>query len=156
LPSGQIDEEHIRRASSGAGGRFEMRAMAPGRYQLLVRPSPGTGLAPALVRDVTVEEGKPLDVEHILTIGATVSVRVADSSGQPVAGARVWITPDGSPWDRLRWIDCGADTDGTGTATIRGLARGPYRISVMGAGGSAETAMALEGSERKTLDVTLR
>jgi protocatechuate 3,4-dioxygenase beta subunit len=79
-------------ASTDAAGRFEIRGVAPGRFDL--RAEAG-GCAPALVRGITLpgENGSYELGTVVLEKEALVVGRVEDPDGAPLAGASVTVVP---------------------------------------------------------------
>lgn len=72
-----------------ADGRFEVRGLAPGVYNLFV-VSPRHPLG--VVRGVLVKEGETADVRHSLDPAAPLTLVVRDGNGLPVEGARLVYT----------------------------------------------------------------
>lgn len=114
-------------AVSGAEGRFSLRNVSAGRFDLRASRR---GFAAALVPGVTVAEGEPrTDVGEIaLKPGGAIEGIVVDESGRPVEGAAIMMTPGGSEsliledpfFFHRRPIETGAD----GRFRIEDLPRG--------------------------------
>lgn len=72
------------RARSDESGRFDLRGVAPGTWNL---SAVAEGYASGSARGVVVERDKSDKVEIVLSRGVEVVVRVVDSSNRPVSGA---------------------------------------------------------------------
>jgi protocatechuate 3,4-dioxygenase beta subunit len=92
--SQQAAAEDSRRASTDAQGTFELRHLAPGRYQLLVG---GPGFVATLRRDVEIPaNGARLDLGRtVLDAGVALLGTVTDQRGAPVEQAMVSFKPLG-------------------------------------------------------------
>ena len=74
-------------------GRFVFESLPLGDYHLCAFPAEESGLAPRVVRDIRLEESsddaRELDLE--LERGGSLSGRVVDPEGLPIAGASVFV-----------------------------------------------------------------
>lgn len=75
-----------------ADGTFLLAPLAPGTYSVRVH---APGHAAGLVSPVVVESGKTTDLRVELGSGATAAGTVERASGLPLAGARLFLFPDG-------------------------------------------------------------
>lgn len=95
-------------ATTGAGGRFEIRYAPAGRYDLFTRLQ---GFAPTLVPGLRVPEGEEAtDLGTVVLVpGVAVEGRVVDGDGAAVEGARVQAMPEAGmfslPMDRRRFAE---------------------------------------------------
>jgi len=78
--------------SSFTDGAFEFPRVDPGDYTIEVTSSDGTGSA-----SVHVASGESGSVDITLIANATVTGRLVDKSGKPIAGMSVAIIPDQPP-----------------------------------------------------------
>lgn len=74
--------------TAGKDGIATLYGARPGVYLYTVTPPEGSGLAPLEI-PVRVERGKVVKTHVALPVGATVSGRVLDEQGQPIAGVKV-------------------------------------------------------------------
>jgi protocatechuate 3,4-dioxygenase beta subunit len=88
-PSFDLEDERSGTVT-GPDGRFEIRDLPPGPFELAVR---GRGYAPLRVPGLAIPEGAgATDLGTvILAPGVAVEGRVVDAQGQPVAGAEVTL-----------------------------------------------------------------
>ena len=106
-----------RRARSDANGRFAVRGLATGPVQLIVR-KPGFA---TVLRALTIEGAMTID-DIVMRPARTVTVRVADRDGRPVAGAEVRTTEgvygkcDANGVATLDSVPAGEDVDLTASA----------------------------------------
>lgn len=114
------------KGESDRTGRFEVGPLVPGRYNLIatavgkVRRTFG----PYTVSAQQVTEG----IELTLDDGAAITLRVADRSGKPIAGAVITAFPGG---DRAALDSSAASSDGDGEAVLSGLPPGSYEVEVV-------------------------
>jgi hypothetical protein len=131
LPKGQFEYGSFARARTDAEGRFRLPITTPGRavYWLLPRP-----YAPELH---ALPDGKRGDLgTFTLKPGATVTGRVVDVQGQPLAGLFVVAErerggPDSAALGQLMVADAirrTAETDAEGRFTFDPLGPGSYRV----------------------------
>lgn len=151
---------------SSRTGAFELPAVAPGKHDLTVR---GPDFSPTIVRDVVVAEGQVRDVGVVkVAKGRTVSGRVLDAGGAPVAGATVALgmnlIGDGrslvssvasSFGDQLAMRRTTSDADGR--YAVSGI--DPAKAMVIAAehetAGRSAAASIPQGSESLTIDLVL-
>ena len=110
-PSGP---QHRRSARSDAEGRFEFHSLRPGRITLTVSAH---GYVPP--EPVTLEEsgdGDPQPIELVMEPGQSIEGRVADTEGEPIAGARLLAGPSF------------ATSDGEGFYRLTGVPSGPLKV----------------------------
>jgi len=134
----RADVESASRATamSGEDGRFTLRGLAPGAWDL---SGSVEGYAAASLHGVTVERGKSSEVELVLPLGIEVTVRVTDGAGRPVSGAAARLValdgaPAGGAADAERLfgrIFSGEGTSGPdGRLALGRYAPGRYRLEV--------------------------
>ena len=119
-----LAEDGLYRAATGADGRFGIPLVSPGRFDLLVRRS---GFAPLERVGLEVPSGRgAVDLGRFaLERGAALSVRVADSEGQPLEGAEVWVVPrDPRDWNAYYREGPAAVTGPDGEAEVPDLPPG--------------------------------
>jgi hypothetical protein len=110
-------------AHTDANGRYEIRAIAEGDYNVTVR-SVGV-LGDQVTAGVRLGEATALDFD--LASGEPLRVRVTDATGQPLVGASVSVT-------RLdaREFSAAVTTGPDGEATARVTRGGQYRVTAYG------------------------
>ena len=82
--------EAVRIASSGADGRYVLRGLRPGEATVRADESRHVGWARS---GVSLGKGETTRLDVLLTRGATLSGRVVDEDGRPVAGAKLGVSP---------------------------------------------------------------
>ncbi len=134
------DPKDLRRPSSthaGPDGRFRLRDLAPGAYEIVARSSaPGDAanpLAPQVRGPIEVVEGSPADIHFGLWAGGRARVVVFDVEGRSVEGARVNVVPASDAAGIASWGGYGK-TGWDGMALVRGLAPGRLYAKVSGPG----------------------
>jgi len=141
LRTGQM--EFAGRTQADAAGRFEIRGLAPGTYQISAHTL-RTGIAAVLSEPIDVALGA-----HELVIrfvpGVELLVRATDARGAPAAGRAVKFTDE-----RGRPCEFSADdrTDAKGVLLIPGIMPGRWLVDVEGA---PPQRVDLELGERRTL-----
>jgi len=106
-------------------GNYTATGLLPGRNILYVTPPPGSSLAHSTVSDVAVAAGQTTTVNVALQPGGTVSGRVTDAAGNPVANAGVWV------WSVVtRHWGGSTRTDAQGNYTLAGLVPDTYTLTV--------------------------
>lgn len=89
--------------------------------------------------------------DHALLPGASVEIRVADERGSPVSGAIVQLEPAGSPEIEISETSIESLTDRDGQTVIRGLAAGPYQLTVSAPGyADAENSVHIASTGART------
>lgn len=118
-----------RYATAGRDGRFEIRGLAGGRWDLTATAE---GYRDAVEEGVEVATGEvPAELRLVLERGVEVSGRVTGADGEPVAAARIVVSgaggarPASAVPSRRR-----AATDGDGHYRLGGLDPGPTRFTV--------------------------
>jgi Carboxypeptidase regulatory-like domain len=132
VPTGKADAQPNIGFRTGEDGKFVLRGVAPGIVNFSVSKAgyvsgPFPSVRPAV-------DGEQID-NVILTVppGASVSGRVLDESGNPVAGVRVSFTADSQPpitGSSQSVPGGGAMTTEDGRYLVGGLPAGEYAISV--------------------------
>jgi hypothetical protein len=113
-------------------GRFELRWIEPGRYELWAEHK-GHGTQTLLLG---LAAGEALEAELVLRRTGIVFGRVADGSGRLVSEARLLVRrADGSVL-----LDALAEHEAAGCYELEGLAAGDYWITALAAGYAPETA----------------
>lgn len=128
-----------RQTQSDARGEFVLRGVARGRVALAARHESGASGV------VEVATGAGATVEVRLVIGRTASIagRVVDSTGKPVATARVALNADRAGAAKMtpsEWLLAGAReeaADDAGRFEIRGVASGRYELRASRGGDGA-------------------
>jgi hypothetical protein len=143
--SGRVPEV----TTTGSGGGFSVE-VGPGAYTVSARLG---GEAGSLEKPVVVSAGTTLrDVRIQLGQGAVLEGRVvARSTGAPVGGASVDVSPAGISGDSGRAL-----TDGTGSFSVGGLAPGSYDLVVTAPGFSTLTRPALTVASGERFPVELQ
>jgi hypothetical protein len=124
---GSEEVEGWRNAATDAEGRFELRALEPGRIALQVHAA---GLSPVRrVVEVPAEpKGERLDLGTLqLPAGALIEGRVTDTRGLPIAAASVWF----SEADSAEWL---GDLAGRGEPAAKTDTGGRFRLAGLPAG----------------------
>ncbi|HEX8072358.1 MAG TPA: carboxypeptidase-like regulatory domain-containing protein [Pyrinomonadaceae bacterium] len=142
VPGERLDPRAVRpvaRATTDEQGRYRMRDVPPGRYQLLAL-APGFVVADAepeawqTGRVVNVLPGDQLDgVDFALTRGGVITGRVTDADERPIAEVpvRVLRAPQPGPErPQLAPVTTTFTTDDRGVYRIYGLAAGRYLVHV--------------------------
>ncbi|WP_224360959.1 carboxypeptidase regulatory-like domain-containing protein [Hyalangium versicolor] len=136
--------------TSGQGGGFSVE-IEPGSYTLSARRGEEAG---SLDGPVTVSAGKTLrDLKIRLGQGAVMEGRVVTrTSGEPISGASVDVSPAGRNGDSGRAV-----TDGTGHFSVSGLAPGSYDLVASAPGFTSETRrrLTVASGERFSLEIPL-
>lgn len=129
----QIDERRDGQVT-GADGKFRFDAIAAGSIRFDARHP---DFAPASSSIVTLDGVSPVDnVEIVLPSGATISGKVVDDQGAPVASARVRIGVAGAGF--VSGPPRQVFSDDAGAFTVRGMPkRGLEAAAVADAGASA-------------------
>lgn len=105
----------------------------PGANTFVIHAESGA----AILRDVVLEEGKAPRLEATLSAGATVTGRVVDAGGRPIAGHWVHLAWPGyfRMASALRWLSDLTGDDGR--FEIRQVPPGPWRLYLRGSGAPA-------------------
>ena len=122
-------------AVTDSGGRFAFRNLPAGTYFLLAQhpefPQMASGLAASHPVVITLLQDEQKSGAVIpLTPGGSISGRIADEDGKPVAGCHaqaLQLTP-GDSGNQLYGVR-GADSDNQGEYRIFGLTKGHYYVS---------------------------
>lgn len=110
---------------STGGGFFRLDGLRPGDYTL----SASAGASRALAQGVTVKARDELEVELVLG-GGTLTGRVVDAAGTPIAGA--WVSSVSQASSGLAEVS--GVSDKTGGFRFEGLAGPPFRVKAQAEG----------------------
>jgi protocatechuate 3,4-dioxygenase beta subunit/5-hydroxyisourate hydrolase-like protein (transthyretin family) len=112
-------------ASIDDRGRFRVGQLATGRYTLVVsvRDAANRDLLSLRFTGILVTAGEETEYPVVVPGAASLSGKVTDSEGHPVAGATVRLVANGN------WI-ASATSEADGTYELRGLMEGTYSIQV--------------------------
>jgi protocatechuate 3,4-dioxygenase beta subunit len=132
------EHRESRMASTDAQGRYELRDLPAGRWQLSASKAGYITLQYGQRR--AFESGRPIELgedetmaraDFALPRGAAVTGRVMDEFGDPVAGARVVVMRYQSFQGQRRLVPTGFgdQTDDTGAYRVYGIAPGDYYVS---------------------------
>lgn len=140
--AGELRESRI--ATTDAEGRFELKELPAGRWNLSATKAGFVTLSFGQRRPF--ESGRPIELgdketmaraDFALPRGAAITGRVVDEFGEPVAMARVQVMRyqafQGSR--RLMPVGIGDQTDDTGAYRLYGLSPGDYYVSAVLRGG---------------------
>ncbi len=140
--AGELRESRM--ASTDAEGRFELKELPAGRWDLTATKAGFVSLRFGQRRPF--ESGRPIELsdhetmaraDFALPRGAAITGRVVDEFGEPVAMARVQVMRyqafQGSR--RLMPVGIGDQTDDTGAYRLYGLSPGDYYVSAVLRGG---------------------
>jgi protocatechuate 3,4-dioxygenase beta subunit len=135
-------------ARSGSDGRYRLEGIAEGTQQLQARHEDFAEIE----REVSVESGENR-FDLAFEESTTISGRVVDERGEPIAGARIsWMRITRLPGGN--WSGnggAGTVSDPAGSFTLRGLAPGSYQIQAdaegYGAGPPEELEVGSSGLE---------
>jgi hypothetical protein len=144
-------------ASSGGDGRFELSGLCKGAYVVKVE-APGRAWAER--KAFIAPDPQPGPVEFVLDQGDSISGRVLDPQGKPIAGATVTSSQrqhfeNGELRYTAGVIMDGVRTDAAGRFRLGGLQEGRYILEVKAAGfkdRELEPIPAGEGSVAVTLE----
>jgi len=138
-------ESHAELARSGPDGRYRLPGIVPGRYRVTADERTRV---PYARDDVLVEAGRTTTVDLPLTLGATLSGRVVDERGAPVASAAVRLRSSGAMrfegLPRLR----GA---GPGEPELRTAADGTFRAERVAPGDDRQLVVSHPEFEPRTV-----
>jgi hypothetical protein len=111
------------RTTTDAEGRYVLRDMPPGRYELLVRLS---GTAGSMTRIVNLGAGQELSgIDFRIPLRGTIFGRVLDENNEPVPGITVFLICRAYYLGSVRDVYWGqAQTDDRGQYVIRGVQTG--------------------------------
>lgn len=124
-PRGQVTHS----VTAATDGRFEIRGIEPGTKILEIRAE---GFLDEIMNDVLVIDGEnvgPLDI--VMSRGHRLAGSVADTSGEPIAGARVSVMLRKGKGGRA---SAAVTTGPEGEFALDGLARGTYDLYASHAG----------------------
>ncbi len=83
--------QHQARATTDAEGAYVLSGLPTGTYRIVVDPPPGRSLAAQSANNVLLHSGTTTR-DFVLPPPATLTVRVVDGAGNPVASARATLT----------------------------------------------------------------
>jgi hypothetical protein len=146
-------------AQCSGDGKYEVKDLAGGRYQVRIYAQNRTGGAPASLDDwIDIEADKENTRDFDLPDGKLVG-RVVDGSGNGVAGARVSasaVNPKSADQAMVGRTWSGASDD-SGSFSIGGMSPGPYSVSARKDGVGAAPAQQVEVPSRgESARVTLK
>jgi hypothetical protein len=144
-----LEEGKVERVAQGKGGKFSVFVSSPGRFLLLVKPSPTTGLAHPDPLEVTAPaEGLRLVCAKGMTLTGTLA-------GKDVEGFRVmWVRHRGeNPATR---VEREIKTSGAGDFALRGLSTGDTLLYVFREGDDRYSLIAKPRLSHKNLKVALQ
>jgi hypothetical protein len=152
-----VRRAQVRGASAGAGlgrlattdadGRFELRDLPAGQWQLtaskpgFVTQRLGQRRAFETVAPIDLQDGQQLtSANFALARGSAITGRLFDDFGDPVANARVQVLRSQMLEGRRRLMPTGTgdETDDTGAFRLYGLAPGDYYVSATLRGGARD------------------
>lgn len=146
----RVSGESAQVVTTGAGGGFSVE-VEPGAHTVSARRGEEAG---GLDAPVLARAGRTVrDVRLQLGPGAVLEGRVvARSSGAPVEGARVDVSPHGGTGDSGRAV-----TDGEGHFLVSGLAPGGYdvRVSAQGFSPALRRGLTVSPGERFSVSIVL-
>ncbi len=149
-PTGVLLMEELRRAVSGADGRFLLEHL-PRRSHRWVARARDLGVASGAIEG----DAETLEVTIALPRGVEIAGVVRGSNGEPAVDAEVWVARGVS----FNLLAPRTRTDERGRYRLRGLTESPVRIFVRAGGGVDESADALHAfandAERSDLDFVL-
>jgi RNA polymerase sigma-70 factor (ECF subfamily) len=149
-PSGVLLMEDLRRAVSGADGRFLLEHL-PRRTHRWVARARDLGVASGAIEG----DAEKFDMTIALPRGVEVAGLVRGSNGSPAVDAEVWVARGVS----FNQLAPRTRTDERGRYRLRGLTESPVRLFVRAGGGVDESADALHAfandAERSELDFVL-
>ncbi len=108
-------------------GAFTLRGLDPGVYQVEVKAKDATGRVAA-----TIEAGKESTVAIELAGDGTVTGKVVDAAGAPIAGAMVIVTARQPPGQLMLSLDEVPPTTGADGAFRTAAEPGPRMLLVLG------------------------
>ncbi len=138
------------RAVAGADGRFALRPLAPGAYDLRAAAA---GASPALVGGVTVGPGESYAASVALPGTGAVAGTVRDGNGRPLAGVLVRAVTRGDGVVAPRPAE--ARTDFAGRFRLEGLEPGRAELVAREAAVAVGAARAVRVGEGRAAEVDL-
>ncbi len=121
----RFDDLVHRHARSDAAGRFRLAGLPAGEGTLTIQAEDRV----TLHQSITL----PADGDAVYTLetGRSVSLRIVDEDGAPLAGARLLLATDVSRRDPMQPRDTvRGESDAEGRVVLRALTAGRYRLSV--------------------------
>ena len=158
---GEQPEEADAEAESDRAGRFAFADLAPGRYALAAR---APGHATATLRGLEVpESASSVDLGKVeLAAGVSITGRVVDGRGQPVAGVDVFaLTGEDADMPMLRWVLPGREpatttaADGAFVVADRGAGE-RVTVAARRAGYTAASVAGVVAPNEEPVVITLR
>jgi hypothetical protein len=115
------------RAVSDADGKYSMKGLAPGRFQVVASVN---DFQHQTLRTVTLQAGQDLTVVFRMTPVAHISGRVLDENKEPVPGVRVWTAWTEYFHGMLRMVEGDdGESDDQGVYTIENVEAGkPFSL----------------------------
>jgi protocatechuate 3,4-dioxygenase beta subunit len=138
-------------------GKGEFRAVNVETGKLVVEAGESRRL-PWTKKDVVAEEGKPLELDVTLTLGAVIEGQVVGVDGRPCAAADVrWTKKSADGQQRDPFVDTngGGKSDDAGAFKLEGLVPGQYELTASVAGAApSEPQTVASGASAVTLQLT--
>ena len=130
-----------------ARGQYQFRGISAGRYELMVQKAGLAHAKDAPGTQGTLREKEQLNgVDVVLSRGGTVSGRVIDWTGRPVAGARVFA--------ETGRLESSRPSDAEGRYELGGLAAGTIRLVATKSSPSPGRARPMELRQVRTMVLT--
>jgi uncharacterized GH25 family protein len=121
----QLRDMQEQSGTTGADGIVQFKGVSPGWAQVIATKTgfaPGDGVAVVGTGGITVQ------LEIVMRGGATVSGKVVDEAGKPIANARVVPRDAGRFWQPVDVLHDAVVTSADGTFAFPALAAGSYRF----------------------------
>ena len=117
----ELDDDYSRTTTDGSGS-WRLDWVSPGAYRVTAGPG-GAQYGEASVDAVEVATEETTQVDLVLPVGASISGRVTDAAGDPMAAVGVTVAT-GSDEAGWHWEFTEAETDSNGVYTLAPLSPG--------------------------------